>query len=299
MIENRLIWLFLLVSQFVFSQIKGVVKDSISGEPIPYVNIWVESETIGTTSEPNGSFSLDIKEEKVLVFSALGYEVKKASSKTDIILLKPKVFELKEVVVSRPKRNKKIKINVFKKNKIKVFYGAGLNPTIIAKRIEPKEQIFKFPYLKEINFFTSCQISKAKIILRFFEIDDEGKPGNDLLDENIIIEVKKGELSNKLNLEKYNIRIPHEGFYIAFEWMIIDDNKHIFTYTLNEQVDKKITKKGMNYQPSIGTIPSDNSTSWQYSKGKWFRREKFEKDINVSDYQYKYGELAIELTLTN
>ncbi len=90
--ENRVIWIFLIVTQFAFSQIRGVVKDSISGEPIPFVNIWVENETIGTTSETNCSFSLDLKEEKVLVFSALGYEVKKASSKTDIILLKPKVL---------------------------------------------------------------------------------------------------------------------------------------------------------------------------------------------------------------
>ena len=103
--DKRLICFFLFVSQFAFSQIRGVVKDSISGEPIPFVNIWVENETIGTTSEPSGSFSLDLKEEKVLVFSALGYEVKKASSKTDIILLKPKVFELKEVVISIPKKS--------------------------------------------------------------------------------------------------------------------------------------------------------------------------------------------------
>ena len=54
--------LFLLLISFSLSaQIKGVVKDSISGKPIAYVNIWVENENIGTTSEENGSFSLDIK----------------------------------------------------------------------------------------------------------------------------------------------------------------------------------------------------------------------------------------------
>ena len=77
---NKFLVLF-FISFSLSAQIKGVVKDSISGEPIPYVNIWVENETIGTTSETNGNFSLDIKEEKVLVFSALGYEVKKAPSK--------------------------------------------------------------------------------------------------------------------------------------------------------------------------------------------------------------------------
>ena len=79
---------FLFFSFSLSAQIKGVVKDSISGEPIPYVNIWVENETIGTTSELDGSFSLDLKEEKILVFSALGFETKKISSKNEIILLK-------------------------------------------------------------------------------------------------------------------------------------------------------------------------------------------------------------------
>ena len=48
-----------LISFSLSAQIRGVVKDSISGEPIPYVNIWVENETIGTTSEADGTFFLE------------------------------------------------------------------------------------------------------------------------------------------------------------------------------------------------------------------------------------------------
>ncbi|MFI0427804.1 MAG: carboxypeptidase-like regulatory domain-containing protein, partial [Flavobacterium sp.] len=62
--DKRLIWIFLVVSQFTFSQIRGVVKDSLSGEPIPFVNIWVENENIATTSEIDGSFFLETKLEK-------------------------------------------------------------------------------------------------------------------------------------------------------------------------------------------------------------------------------------------
>ena len=72
------IWLFFLVlilmHGFVSAQIRGVVKDSLTGTPIPYVSIWVENETIGTTSEEDGTFSLNTTPNKVLIFSALGYE---------------------------------------------------------------------------------------------------------------------------------------------------------------------------------------------------------------------------------
>ena len=219
--------------------------------------------------------------------------------KTDLILLKPKVFELNEVEVSNSKNSRTININSFKKGKINVYFGAGIQPTIIAKKIEFTEKIQSHPFLKEINFLSRCDIDNAKIILRFFDADSEGKPGNDFLDNYIILEIKKGKKNNKINLEKYKIRIPEEGLFIAFEWMIIEENKYTYTYTLEEEKNKKVYKNGMNYQPHIGTIPSENQTSWHYTKGKWFKRGKFNQDIKLSKYQDKFGELAIELTLTN
>lgn len=55
-----------LISCSLSAQIRGVVKDSISGEPIPFVNIWVENETVGTTSEADGTFFLEASKEKTL-----------------------------------------------------------------------------------------------------------------------------------------------------------------------------------------------------------------------------------------
>jgi hypothetical protein len=298
MSEKKLLFVLLLLGLYTSAQIKGVIKDSISGQPIPYVNIWVDGETIGTTSEENGSFSLDIKEEKILIFSALGYESKKSSSKNEIILLKPKVIELKEVVVASAKKNKTIKVNSFKKNKIKVYYGAGIEPTIIAKKIEPTDQIIKHPYLKEINFLSLCQLEKAKLVLRFFEIDADGKPGDDYLGENIIIIIKKGQNLNKLNLEKYNIRIPDKGFFIAFEFLTIEENKYTFKNT-QELDGKSIKKEFVSFDPVIGTTPTENQNSYQYTKGIWYKRGKFSNVDKLTAYQNKFGELAIELILTN
>jgi hypothetical protein len=293
--------LLLLITTFSLSaQIRGVVKDSISGQPISYVNIWVENENIGTTSEENGVFSLDIKEEKVLVFSALGYETKKVSSKKQTIFLKPIAYELNEVVVENKKGTNEIKIGKYKKNKINLYYGAGIQPTILAKKIEFTHEIANYPYIKEINFLTRCDIKKAKIILRFFELDLDEKPGKDYLDEVIIIEVKKGKQINIVELEKFNIKIPKEGIYIAFEWMIVEENKYTYEYTLNEENNKIKYKDGVNYQPIIGTIPSDKATSWNFSKGSWFARNKHTNgNLTATNYIGKFGELAIQITLTN
>ena len=67
---------FIVISYSLSAQIKGVVVDE-NNKPIPYVNIWIENENIGTTSEEDGSFNLDIKnQDKNLIFSAIGFEFK-------------------------------------------------------------------------------------------------------------------------------------------------------------------------------------------------------------------------------
>jgi len=144
---NKFLVLF-FISFSLSAQIRGVVKDSISGEPIPYVNIWVENETIGTTSEVNGRFSLDIKEEKVLVFSALGYETKKSSSKNEIILLKPKVFELDEIIVEQPKFKKEIEVGNYETGSFRIGLG-NINSAVYFK---PYDEMITHPFLKEIKF---------------------------------------------------------------------------------------------------------------------------------------------------
>lgn len=288
--EKRLFFIFLFVSQFAFSQIRGVVKDSISGEPIPFVNIWVENETIVTTSEPNGSFSLDLKEEKVLVFSALGYEVKKASSKTDIILLKPKVFELKEVVVSIPKKTKEIQNGVSKKR----FYlpENQVIPWILAKKFNLEEKNQDLNFVKEIHFFTKSQVDHGIFRARIFEVNSDGMPGEDLVSDEIIVEVKKGKSKTTINVSKYNIQIPKEGIVVGFESLFINRNKY------NQKASVNGTKKTVyivNYGPHIEYCMDSNETSYVFRSSRWIKQTR----TKYNDKETRSFAPAITLTLTN
>ena len=84
-------FLLLLISFSAFSQIKGTVIDEF-GNPIPYVNIWVDGESIGTTSNEDGSFLLNYEGQKMIIFSAIGYESKKVNPKDlNKLLLKFKI----------------------------------------------------------------------------------------------------------------------------------------------------------------------------------------------------------------
>ena len=80
------------------AQTKGVVIDNL-GDPIPYVSIFVENENKTTTSEENGTFSIQVLAEAKLIFSALGYEKKTVLAKDAArVVLKSVIFDLEEVV---------------------------------------------------------------------------------------------------------------------------------------------------------------------------------------------------------
>lgn len=127
--KKRLVWVLLLISQFTFSQIKGVVKDSLTGNPIPYVNIWVEDENSGATSQENGTFDIKTSEKsKNLIFSAIGFETKKYSVlNAGNVVLKPIVYQLDDVVIAKLKNTKLIEIGDSKK---RFYLPEPLNNTL-------------------------------------------------------------------------------------------------------------------------------------------------------------------------
>lgn len=113
--------LVFLISSFTWSQIKGTVTDK-KNEPLPFVNIYVENSSIGTTSNEKGEYILNIREQNaVIVFQSLGYRTEKRhvqasnhSYRLDVVLSEEN-FILDEVVVS----NKDNPANAIIRNAIK------------------------------------------------------------------------------------------------------------------------------------------------------------------------------------
>jgi hypothetical protein len=169
------------------AQTRGTVIDSL-GTPIPYVNIWVDGENIGTTSEEDGTFTIGISDQKTLVFSAVGFETKKVNSlDVKTVILIARVNKLEEVNVFKRKGTEEIVIGKFKKRNIKSFRLSTTEPLIIATKIEPSSEVEKHPFVKDISFATYSNLENAKVNLRFFEVDKEGNPGNDFLQQNILV----------------------------------------------------------------------------------------------------------------
>lgn len=98
--------LFLLITTIVQSQITGIVKDT-SGQPLPYVNIFIENTYKGTTSNEDGYFELNISKtgNHTVVFQFLGYktlqkklEISQFPYAIDVVLEEENI-NLNEVVI--------------------------------------------------------------------------------------------------------------------------------------------------------------------------------------------------------
>ena len=95
-----------------YTSASGIVKDSITGEPIPFVSVYFDGSTIGAMTDDNGAFTLQNNQGYTrLAAASLGYDTKyidlKPGHKNDNLelLLKPTAFEISEVVV-KPKKEK-------------------------------------------------------------------------------------------------------------------------------------------------------------------------------------------------
>ncbi len=292
--------MLLLTSNFIFSQLKGVIINSETKEKIPYVNIWVENDSIGTTSNENGEFTLEISRGDFLILSSLGYENKRIeiSKISNTISLNPKITELQEVIINSTKQRKELVIGKFNDSEVGYYY-ASLDKPEIKARFFPFDYIYsKTPYLKKLKFRIYSNIRNAKFNVRLYSVGENGEPKNPLYEKNIIGTVKKGTKNIEIDLSNLDITFPESGLFVSYEWLIIKENEFKASFQIK---DSKKRKEKIMYEPKVGFLPCENdNNSWTYKNGKWQKVIAFDEKTNhPKKYVNKFGLLAIEMTLTD
>jgi len=129
---KKIILLLILIYFFQDGQaqiIKGTVIDKSSNIKINFASIYINGTSIGTNSDQNGYFELDIAKHNSLplTISALGYYsttlTNYATDKIVEVYLTPKTYELNEVVVAAKSHAKERKAN------LKLFRFQFLGPS--------------------------------------------------------------------------------------------------------------------------------------------------------------------------
>ncbi|MCK0159449.1 carboxypeptidase-like regulatory domain-containing protein [Allomuricauda sp. F6463D] len=225
---RKIIIVLLLISSKSYSQetYNGSIVDKNSKEVLPYVNIGVVGKNIGTVSNNNGDFQIELNEKydnDTLKISIIGYKslIFKVSNFKNIILKNPtlqleeEITELQEVVVSSRKLKEKILGNKTTSKKI----SGGFSSNHLGNEIGIKIKIKKSPtYIKDFNvFIIKNEYDSIKFRLNFYDLKD-GLPNKSLLKDNIIIvsQIKEGKLT--VDLSDYDI-VVYEDFFVSLEWI--------------------------------------------------------------------------------
>lgn len=261
-------------------------------KPISYVNIWVENENNSTTSEENGEFTIHCQSDKNLIFSALGYEKKtvKASDAAKVIL-KINALELSEIVIAKRFETKQIEIG---KVRIESYQAFENGPRIDAKFFPYDPKYKKTKYIKQVAIITDSQLENSNFKIHFYNVNPDGSPGEELLQKDYLVSVRKGVKKSYFNVVDFNLRMPKTGIFVGFEKLIIERNK------LEKEVMDSNTKAmtiQKIYFPFILYNYVERDFIYTFSKGKWTKQTK-EDTKDPSDKMRVY-EPAINLILTN
>lgn len=282
--------LFLAFTSFTaLAQIKGIIQDSETKQPIPYVNIWVEEKNIEFNADENGGFTLpDVAASSKIALSAVGY-AKTTITVSDItaaIRLKPKSIELNEVTIENKKRKHSVVVNPIRKAK-NTWMGAGggtTGPLMAARFIPYKTEYENTPYIDKIRFKLYVE-NNTTFNVRLQIPNPDGSPGEFLHDENILVSVEKGQAYAEIDLSKTSLRIPEEGFFVVKEIIAIKENR-IGSY----EGQSEFPAYKYPYGPFVLCETSDTKEGWYYRSGQWTEGSKLEKG---------YPKIVTEVTLTD
>ena len=288
---NKFLVFFLFLTISLTGQIKGVVKDSISGEPIPYVSIWIENKSTGTSSEENGTFTINSEETNRLQFSCLGYKdnTLNINAKGEY-LLSPEIYQIREVEVIALKKTKKNKVGNSELSRTSHLQGAI--PQILAKKFDYDSITKETNFLKEIEIFTKSPIKDAVLKIRILELDSiTNLPGKSLVDESILVKVGKGRKKTIVDVSNQNISIPKGGIIIGIENVIVESNKYFQSHG-----DKIETEY---YAPQVILNYVEEEKSYMFVNLKWFKRKKQLVEFGNNKGKKMVIEPAINIVLTN
>lgn len=224
----------ILNSTFLISQereIKGIITDSLKN-PIQYVNVGILNKPVGTVTNENGEFYLNINNSFIsdtLKISCLGFKPKEfvikslLSKKTDLsISLNNYTEKLDEILINSSNLKTYTKGKEKTKTKNEVFFAIpSLKNLNLGSEIGRKFSLGtkKPSLLKEFKFFLKENNFESVLFrLNFYTIENN-KPSKKINNTNILIPADN-QLTGWItaDLSDYGIK-TQEDIIITVEWI--------------------------------------------------------------------------------
>ena len=254
--------IFVTSHTFFAQNLKGLIIDSETKKPIPYVNIGIINQNKGTVSNYQGEFEFKFSNELMkdsISISSIGYKTKHIStseffnelSLKSIIELYPKVIALEEITLIAKKSNRlKIIGNKIDKEKGLQF---GFHNSLLGHEIAIKIKTNQKIQIKRFNTFITKNTKNMLFRLNFYDVKD-GKPNKKIVNKNIIFSFSDQTGMFTFDLNKYHIFMEND-FYLSVE--IIEsykNNQLSFSSNLKRRETCLIRKSSQDKWQPFGNI---------------------------------------------
>ena len=284
---NRYIYfitsLFLMISFCGHAQttkkIFGKIIDAQSQKPLQYVTIEVEGKNKGVLTDQTGFFALNVDEtfnDDSVSIRIIGYQPKKKAVKeflrnnktghlNEPIMLDPFAYVLPEVVFSSKKECEKVLSGVNTKTNSALIWGVGYQFSVYCQNNYP----LKNGIISKLRFYLKNEGNpQTPFRVHIYSVNlTDTTPEIELLPENLIVSADKAKWF-EVDVKKYNISSPKEGFFVSMEWIYTDDKY----YYIHEPHRKKYRSK--QYGQVLGAIKGSKLSDYTYFKklgGKWYK----------------------------
>ncbi len=288
------------ISRPVKYLIKGAIYEAGTERPVSYATVSVRNHQIGCISDINGSFELVIGNTNLkdsLHFSSMGFEpitipVKEFMQyREKLIYLNGMTYEIPPAHVSS--RNfKKVTMGNSRKLSSGSLY-MDTNGQQAALFIDNDKGING--KILSVNYYLSVKgNTNAPFRVRIYRVDSlTGMPGSDLLGEMVVVkpDIRRGLYS--VDVGKFDIMVPENGFYIAMEGVFPNDyefytgSSYFVDLSAGDKVDiiDDDQSDEITYGQRLGFTKSrkDKNNTWHYSLSHtWFQLKKQPFGIMVS-----------------
>jgi hypothetical protein len=213
-------------------KVKGKVI-SENGMPVAFVNIGIVNKNIGTVSNAQGLFAIDISgfyAKERIMFSCIGYETNEyvldslislIDKNSGVIKMKEKILVLKEVVV----KTKKTKIVLEGSRTESTRLTAGFPSykylgSEIGIGVNVKARENTIVSLEEFSFFVASSVPDDTVIMRLniYKLDKKKLPDVPMLRDRVILSVPNRRGWVKTDLTAYKL-YTESDFVITLEWI--------------------------------------------------------------------------------
>ena len=248
-------------------QIKGVIVDKDTKEPLPFTSIGLKNEQIGALSNEHGQFIVPAPTQNTadsLIVVALGYGRR-------AVLVKRGV-EVASLTIELPKRAVALGNVTVKGGKVKNLGlgsrtdnpGEGMIQGLPGSQYAffvKNEKSKRLGNVRTVSFYIGENgFPREPFRVRLYKADGNyNAPNTDLLTENVVVSAPQGGQWYTVDLTPYNIIAPEEGFFVAMEWVVSGDK----FFTTNFMDD--YTPYGQIMRP---TFEFKESRTWNFTIGK-------------------------------